>query len=98
MKTKLGVSSKRPLGDFLNTVVITAKELANQISTINVNRKDIKGESEITRIHKSSNSAVREALLKENVVPEELPPKEDIKMLEKRVKNNEKKLERNSRK
>ena len=72
--------------------------MANQISIINVNKKNTNGETNITKVHKSSNRAVRWALLKENVVPEELPPEEDIKKLERRVESNEKKLANRSRK
>ena len=90
MKEKLKVPDKRPLADFLPTVTITAKELANQISTLNVNRTDVKGEKNITEVHKSSNKAVRGALLSEKVVPEELPPEEDLKKLKKRVESKDK--------
>jgi DNA-damage-inducible protein D len=90
MKEKLKVPKKQPLADYLSTVVITAKELSTQISTLNVNKNDIKGEKDITEVHKSSNRAVRGALLQENVIPEELPPEEDLKKLKKRIESTDK--------
>jgi DNA-damage-inducible protein D len=90
IKKKLNVPDKRPLADFLPTVTITAKELANQISTLNVNRNDVLGEEHITEVHKSSNRAVRGALLSQNVKPEDLPPEEDLKKLKKRIESKDK--------
>ena len=36
--------------------------------------------------------------MEDNIVPEELPPEEDIKKLERKVKSNVNKLEKNSKK
>ena len=41
---------------------------------------------------------IKKVLLDDNIVPEELPPEEDINKLKSRIKSNEKKLEKESRK
>jgi len=98
MKIKLEVPSNRPLADFLPEVTIAAKYLANTLTNFNVKERDLYGEERITEQHISSNSTVREALLKEGVRPEDLPPEEDIKKLERKVKSQDKKLLKDEKK
>jgi DNA-damage-inducible protein D len=45
-----------------------------------------------------NNEEVRGLLVKQGIKPEELPPEEDIKKLERRVKSTEKKLSSGSQK
>lgn len=92
MKKKLGVSDKRPLADFLPTLTIAAKNLATEMTNYNVEEKDLHGESAITSEHVQNNQSVRDTLGSRGIKPEELPPSEDIKKLERRVKSQEKKL------
>lgn len=92
MKKKLGVSDKRPLADFLPTLTIAAKNLATEMTNYNVEEKDLQGESAITSEHVQNNQSVRDTLGSRGIKPEELPPSEDIKKLERRVKSQEKKL------
>lgn len=92
MKKKLGVSDKRPLADFLPTLTIAAKNLATEMTNYNVEEKDLQGESSITSEHVQNNQSVRDMLGSRGIKPEELPPSEDIKKLERRVKSQEKKL------
>ena len=92
MKKKLGVSDKRPLADFLPTLTIAAKNLATEMTNYNVEEKDLQGESAITSEHVQNNQSVRDMLGSRGIQPEELPPSEDIKKLERRVKSQEKKL------
>ena len=92
MKKKLGVSDKRPLADFLPTLTIAAKNLATEMTNYNVEEKDLQGESAITSEHVQNNQSVRDTLGSRRIKPEELPPSEDIKKLERRVKSQEKKL------
>ena len=93
MKKKLGVSDKRPLADFLPTLTIAAKNLATEMTNYNVEEKDLQGEGAITTEHVQNNLSVREMLGTRGIKPEELPPSEDIKKLERRVKSQEKKLQ-----
>lgn len=92
MKSHLGVKGNRPLADFLPTVTIAAKNLATEITNYNVEEKDLQGEVSITAEHIQNNLSVRELLSQRGIKPEELPPSEDIKKLERRVKSQEKKL------
>jgi DNA-damage-inducible protein D len=92
MKQKFGVPNSRPLADFLPTVTITAKNLATEITNFNVKKADFLGESNITGEHVKNNRGVRKLLLQRGIKPENLPPEEDIKSLEKKVKNEQKQL------
>lgn len=92
MKRKLGISLTRPLADFLPTITITAKQLATEITNFNVKKNDLKGESKITHEHVKNNKDVRGLLGKSGIKPEELPPEEDIKKLERRIKSTEKQI------
>jgi len=92
MKRKLGIKEKRPLADFLPTITITAKQLATEITNFNVKKNELKGESKITKEHIKNNSEIRSLLGKSGIKPEMLPAEEDIKKLERRVKNGEKEI------
>ena len=52
------------------------------------------GEPVITKEHVKNNEDVREVLAKSGIKPEELPPEEDLKKLERRVKAEDKRLGR----
>jgi len=92
MKHKLGVKSNRPLADFLPTITIKAKDFATEITIFNVKDKDIHKGDEISWEHITNNKSVRKLLLERGIKPEELPPEEDVKKLERRVKSEDKKF------
>lgn len=92
MKRKFGIKNNRPLADFLPTLTIAAKNLATEMTNYNVAEKDLQGELAIKDEHVQNNSTVREMLGARGIKPEELPPSEDIKKLERRVKSGEKKI------
>ena len=96
MKAKLGVKENRPLADFLPTLTIAAKNLATEMTNYNVEEKDLQGEMAITTEHIQNSSSVRNMLGERGIKPEELPPSEDIKKLERRVKSQEKKIAKQS--
>jgi DNA-damage-inducible protein D len=96
MKQKFGITLTRPLADFLPTLTIAAKNLATEMTNHNVQESDLQGEAPITREHVQNNSTVRRMLGERGIKPENLPPEEDIKKLERRVKSAQKKLEKNS--
>lgn len=91
MKDRYGITSG-PLADRLPTLTIAAKNLATEMTNYNVEEKDLQGESPITQEHIQNNRSVRQMLGERGIRPEELPPAEDIKKLERRVKSAEKKL------
>lgn len=93
MKTRLGVPDKRPLADFLPAVTIKAKDLANEITNHNVKKDQaLQGETIITHEHVKNNQNMRDMLAKSNIYPEDLPPAEDTKKLERKLKSADKKL------
>ena len=98
MKKRLGVKANRPLADFLPTLTIAAKNLATEMTNYNVEDKDLYGEQTITKEHIQNNHSVRQMLGQRGIKPEELPPSEDIKKLERKVARDEKKIEQNSQK
>ncbi|MFT4073838.1 MAG: DNA damage-inducible protein D [Dysgonamonadaceae bacterium] len=98
MKNRLGVKSTRPLADFLPTLTIAAKNLATEMTNYNVETKDLMGENPITKEHIQNNQSVREMLGSRGIKPEELPPAEDIKRLERKAVSDEKKIEKTTKK
>ena len=98
MKSRLGVKDNRPLADFLPTLTIAAKNLATEMTNYNVEGKDLYGEKAITVEHMQNNKSVRDMLGQRGIRPEELPPAEDIKKLERRVASEHKKIEKSSSK
>lgn len=98
MKLRLGVKANRPLADFLPTLTIAAKNLATEMTNYNVESNDLHGESVITQEHVQNNQSVRQMLGQRGIKPEELPPDEDIKKLERKVARDEKTIAENSQK
>ena len=98
MKRRLGVKDNRPLADFLPTLTIAAKNLATEMPNYNVESNDLYGENAITKEHMQNNQSVRDMLGQRGIRPEELPPAEDIKKLERRVASEHKKIEKSSSK
>jgi DNA-damage-inducible protein D len=95
MKNRLGVPDSRALADFLPTITIKAKDFATEITTFNIKKdKRLRNEETISRDHIKNNEDVRKVLTDRGIKPEELPPAEDIKKIERRVKEEEKKLPR----
>ena len=92
MKTRLNVPKGRPLADFLPTITIKAKDFANEITNFNIKRDNLHSEATITSEHIKNNQDVRKLLIKRNIKPEELPPAEDIKKLERKLVSEQKKL------
>ncbi len=91
MKDRYGVKSGA-LADKLPAVTIAAKTLATEMTNLNIEQKDIQGEQPITDEHVQNNRSIRKMLTDRGIRPETLPPEEDIKKLERRVKKEEKQL------
>ena len=92
MKRILKVPTNRPLADFLPTLTIKAKDFATELTSHNVIDKDLKNDNQITQEHVENNLAVRKILHDRGVKPEQLPPSEDVKKVERRLENEEKKI------
>jgi DNA-damage-inducible protein D len=98
MKARLGIPDNRPLADFLPTITIKAKDFANELTNVNIRKGDLKSENAITNEHVKNNQDVRGLLLKSGIKPENLPPEEDIKKIERKVKSEDKKLLKETKK
>lgn len=94
MKDKFGISESRALADFLPTIMIKAKDFANEITTFNTTRNHLQGEQPITQEHVKNNANVRNLLMEQNIVPEKLPLAEDVKKVGRKIKLEGKKLEK----
>ncbi|MFS2724375.1 DNA damage-inducible protein D [Bacteroides thetaiotaomicron] len=92
LKRKMGVPEKRPIADFLPTISIKAKDFAAEMTSVNVQAKDLHGETSISKEHVDNNLAVRKMLLERGIVPEDLPVAEDIKKVERRLASEQKKV------
>lgn len=92
MKRKMGMPQSRPLADFLPAISIKAKDFAAEMTSVNVQTKDLQGEASITKEHVDNNEAVRKMLTERGIVPENLPPAEDVKKIERRLVSEEKKM------
>ena len=78
------------------TLTIAAKNLATEMTNHNVQQEDLQGEPNITGEHIQNNKSVRKMLGQRGIKPEKLPPSEDIKKLERRVRSEEKKMAKKS--
>ena len=81
--------------NFLPTITIKAKDFAAEMTSVNVQAKDLQGEESITQEHVDNNTAVRKMLTERGIVPEDLPPAEDVKKVERRLEREQKKVLKN---
>jgi len=91
LKRKMGIPSSRPIADFLPTVSIKAKDFAAAMTAENVQIKDLYGVPAIEKEHVDNNLGVRKIMVERGLVPEQLPPAEDVKKVERKLKSDEKK-------
>lgn len=92
LKRRLGAPDNRPVADFLPTINIKAKDFAAEMTSVNVQQKDLHGMTSIEQEHVDNNKAVRDMLLSRGIVPEQLPAGEDLKKVERRLASEEKKM------
>lgn len=95
LKRKFGAPASRPLADFLPTISIKAKDFAAEMTSVNVQQKELYGQQQICQEHVDNNAAVRQMLLQRGIVPERLPASEDVKKVERRLKSEAKSLVQN---
>lgn len=98
LKRKMGVPDNRPVADFLPTISIKAKDLSAEMTGLNVQTKDLKGQMKIEKEHIDNNIAVRNMLTQRGIVPENLSPAEDIKKLQRKLDGDEKKILKETKK
>ncbi len=88
MKNKYKISNSRALADFLPTITIKAKEFADEITVFNVKKSSgLRGINSIKEEHVRNNRDVRELLKNRGIIPENLPPEEDIQKIKRRIES-----------
>ena len=92
LKRKMGVPDNRPVADFLPTVSIKAKDFAAAMTAENVQIKNLQGVPAIEQEHVDNNLGVRKIMIERGLVPENLPPAEDVQKVERRLKSENKKV------
>ena len=92
LKKKMGVPENRPIADFLPTISIKAKDLAAEMTGLNIQSKDLKGHNPIEIEHVENSSAVRKMLVERGIRPENLPPSEDVKKVQRKFESDNKKV------
>ena len=97
LKRRMGVPENRPVADFLPTISIKAKDFAAEMTSVNVQAKDLNGIARIEKEHIDNNLAVRKMLIDRGIVPENLPASEDVKKVERRLISDEKKALKNKK-
>ncbi len=92
LKRKMGVPESRPVADFLPTISIKAKDLAAEMTGLNVQTKDLHGQNPIEKEHVENSAAVRKMLIERGIYPENLPAADDIKKIQRKLDSEDKKL------
>lgn len=85
MKERWQVPGNRPLADFAPTLILKAKDFATEITIHNARQHRMQTEAAISSEHVTNNKAVRQTLLGRGIQPENLPPAEDVKKVERRL-------------
>ena len=98
MKNRWSIKDSRPLADFMPTILLKAKDFATEITIFNAKKKKMRKEFEISKEHITNNLTVRKTLQSRGITPENLPPEEDVKKVERKIKSEEKKFLNNPRK
>lgn len=92
LKAKFGIETQsKPLADVLPTIGIKAKDLAAEMTSTNVENKNLHGVNPIANEHIDNNIAVREMLRSRGIEPSQLQPAEDVNKVARRLQSEEKK-------
>ena len=91
MKDKWNVPKARALADFAPTIILKAKDFATEITLFNAKENHMQTERAISKEHITNNQSVRKTLIERGIRPENIPPAEDIKKVERKLKAEEKK-------
>lgn len=95
MKDKWGIKNK-PLADHMPTILLKAKDFATEITIYNAKDKNMATEGQISDEHITNNKTVRNTLISRGIVPENIPPAEDIKKVERKLQSEAKKSLKNN--
>lgn len=92
LKARRWIPEHRALADFDSEVELKAKDFVYAMTDHNIKEKDIKGKEHLEKELIANAHATRQAMLKRWITPEELPAQEDLKIVEKRRIEEQKKL------
>lgn len=92
MKDRWGIKSTKALADFMSTILLKAKDFATEITIFNAKDKKMSTEKQLSDEHVTNNQSVRKTLISRGIVPENLPPEEDVKKVERRIASEGKKM------
>ena len=95
MKEKWQVKENKALADFMPTILLKAKDFATEITIFNSREHKMKNENTISKEHIANNKTVRNTLISRGITPENLPPEEDVKKIERKLKSEKKKTLKN---
>jgi DNA-damage-inducible protein D len=84
-------TGSKPIADFMPTILLKAKDFATEITIHNAKEKKMHTENQISDEHITNNKTVRNTLISRGIVPEKLPPAEDINKVVKNVESEKKK-------
>lgn len=98
LKKKMGMPDNRPVADFLPTISIKAKDLAAEMTGLNVQNKDLKGQKPIEKEHVDNSTAVRKMLVERGINPENLPAAEDVKKIQRKLDGDDKNILKDAKK
>ena len=62
------------------------------MTSLNVQSKDLKGQNPIENEHVENSLAVRKMLVERGIIPENLPPAEDVKKVQRKLESDKKKV------
>ena len=94
MKQIYDIEDHKPLADAMPTVGIRAKDLATEMTTVNTERRNLRGKHPVKEEHISNNAEVRDTLEKRGIHLEDMPPEEDTKKIERKVRSERRRLEK----
>lgn len=69
----------------IQALSIKATDLAEEMTRVNVQAKHLCGEQSVREENEANTAAIRQMLLQRGIVPEDLPPTEDVKKVERRL-------------
>ena len=96
MKIKWNIKNK-PLADYMPTILLKAKDFATEITIFNAKQHQMKTENQISNEHITNNKTIRNTLISRGITPENLPPEEDVKKVERKLKSDNKKSLKNNK-
>ena len=91
MKKRWKIKKGRTLADFAPTIILKAKDFATEITIFNAKANQMKTVHEISNEHITNNQSVRKTLIERGIRPENVPPDEDVRKVERKIKSAEKK-------